>query len=131
MILNPLTGHTDYEPATFVEITFSEDATEYIYSLWIIDNFVVENTESFTIEISLPSISDGVQLGDITSADINIIDDDIVIYNMELYFCTCAHYNEGSRLTLKIRKSGYNDVPVSVDFITQNGTAHGLYDVYI
>ena len=127
MNLNLLTGHTDYEPATFVEITFPEDSTEYIYSLWIIDSYAVENTENLSIEISLPSESDDIQLGDITSAEINIIDDDIVIYSMEPYFCTCVNYREGSRLSLKIRKNGYNDVPVSVDFITQNGTALGLH----
>ena len=127
MNFNILTGHTDYQPATFVEITFPENSTEYIYSLWIIDSYAVENTENFSIEISLSSESDNVQLGDITSAEINIIDDDIVIYSMELYFCTCTSYYEDNRLSLKIRKNGYNDVPVSVDFITQNETALGLH----
>ena len=123
------TGHTDYEPATEV-LSFPEGATQHSFTARIINNFVVEDTETFTVEISLPELSDGVQLGNIVSTEITIIDDDIVFYSMEFYFCTCANYNEGTGatggLSVIVRKSGYNDIPVAVHFTTQDGTAQGI-----
>ena len=42
----------------------------------MVDNMIVENTERFKIYIDPLSLPNGVAPGDITSADVNIVDDD-------------------------------------------------------
>ena len=42
----------------------------------MVDNMIVENTERFKVYIDPLSLPYGVAPGDITSADVNIMDDD-------------------------------------------------------
>ena len=57
-------------------ITFSSDERQYSLELQILDDSVVENTESFVLSLSLPSNKQVVQLGTYDSISIKIVDDD-------------------------------------------------------
>ena len=59
-------------------ITFSHNESHYSLQLQIVDNTVVENTETFVISLSLPSNQQAIQLGtnDTASITITIWDDD-------------------------------------------------------
>ena len=57
-------------------ITISANDNEYSLQLQIVDNSVVENTESFVLSLSLPRNQQVVQLGTYDSTTIRVMDDD-------------------------------------------------------
>ena len=74
-LLLPSPAPSDYV-AVDENITFSSNDSHYSLTLQIVDNMVVEDTESFEVSLSLPSNQRGVQLGTDASATVTISDDD-------------------------------------------------------
>ena len=73
-----LTGDEDYEipPNQYVKVRFSAGQTRVSFDVNIIDDDLMENSETFRITIYDLSVPYGITLGFYTSAEVTIVDND-------------------------------------------------------
>ena len=69
---------TDINTTSVIPITFEPNITEVVVNITIVDDMELELTEEFSIELVIPdSVHNiGVNPGSITSAVVEIVDDD-------------------------------------------------------
>ena len=82
-----LTGSEDF--IAIYPIQFSGRHTRASYNIMIINNEKLEDTETFNVSIDPLCLPCGIVLGDNTSAEVVILDDDskctIIIHNLHAY----------------------------------------------
>ncbi|MET0026512.1 MAG: Calx-beta domain-containing protein [Candidatus Thiodiazotropha sp.] len=106
------------------QITFLDGETTKQISISLIDDRDYEANERFQAMIGNPT--GGAVIGDPASTSITILDDD-PDGQSAAFFLEAAQYqvNEnGLQVVLDVLRSGQTDSRVSVDFATQDGTAH-------
>ena len=59
-----------------IQVLFPGGVTHVPFNICVIDDVIIENSEKFSISIDSLSLPYGICLGDITRADIIILDDD-------------------------------------------------------
>lgn len=101
--------------------------TQMNYSLSLVDNMVVEDTETFFVSLSLVTDSVGVELGTDSVANITILDDDKVTVEFEISICDEGLSVTESRgsLAVNVTKTGLADIPVTVFVQSVDRTATG------
>ena len=68
-------GVEDFNPASSMEILIPGGHDNVIFDIYIVDDAVIEGNEVLSISINPNSLPYGVTLGNITSAEIIILDD--------------------------------------------------------
>ena len=81
------TEYADFSPVNLATVTFSPTTSHMDYNLSLVDNMILEDTETFTISFSLVNNSVGVVLGTDSVAVATILDDD----EATLQFVICDH----------------------------------------
>ena len=97
------------------------------YGLSLVDNMVVEDTETFTVSLSFITEYRGVELGTYSVANITILDDDKVAVEFEVSTCAQGLSVSESRgsLAVNLVKTGLSDIPVTVFVTSEDRTATG------
>ena len=73
-------GVEDFNPASSMEILIPGGHDNVIFDIYMVDDVVVEDNEVLRISINPNSLPYGVTLGNITSAEIIILDNDSKCY---------------------------------------------------
>ena len=103
------------------------------YKLSLIDNKVVEDTETFTVSLSVVTEFVGIELGTDSVANVTILDDDSVTVQFEVFDVTCTCRQDSvievtdsrGSLTVSVVKTGLSDIPVTVFVRSEDRTATG------
>ena len=103
------------------EFTFAPGETVKTITIPIIDDIVVEATESFTVSLSDPA---GGEIG-VSSAKVTIIDDDNSLVQLSI---ADTSVTEGKYAKLRLSLSQASSLDVRFNFSTANGTAIGNSD---
>ena len=77
-------GDEDFKSDNSIEVLFHAGLDYSLFDIHISDDAVLENNETFNISINPLSLPYGVILGNITSAEVIIMDDDSK-YSMFVY----------------------------------------------
>jgi len=74
----------DFNATSIIPVTFEANTTEVVVNITIIDDMELELTEEFSIELVIPDgvYNIGVNPGSITSAMVEIVDDDSKGYHV-------------------------------------------------
>lgn len=114
------TENADYTGASGV-LTFSAGQTQKTITVQILNDNLIESTESFSIVLSNPS--DGASVGTASAATVDIADDDSP--NATIGFSASGYsVDEGAGFAnLTVQRSGGLGISATVNFATANGTA--------
>ena len=66
----------DYQVDSYKLVLFPGGATSATFDVYMVDDVILENSERFSISIDPYTLPYGVALGDITYAEVEILDDD-------------------------------------------------------
>ena len=66
----------DYQVNSYQLVLFPGGAVSTTFDIYIVDDVIVENSERFIVSIDPFTLPFGVVLGEITYAEVEIIDDD-------------------------------------------------------
>ena len=66
----------DYQADSYQLVLFPGGATSSAFDVYVVDDLVIENSESFSVSIDPFTLPYGVVLGEISSAEVEIVDDD-------------------------------------------------------
>jgi len=104
-------------------ITFDAGVTSRTISLFVIDDAIAENTESFTVSLSNPL--GGASLGTTQTMTVNIQDDDALPTPSTIAFDVASvNISEAeSSVTVNLTRTGTTTGAASVDYATSDGTA--------
>lgn len=111
------TAASDYTTASGT-LTFATNETSKTITVTILNNSVVENNETF--KVNLVSPAGGPVLGPNSSATVTIVDDDI---GVTLSAATNSVSEGGTNIVLTVNRSGGLTNTVSVDYATADVTA--------
>ena len=134
------TAYVDFYPVDSATITFPPNISQMDYNFSLVDNMIVEDTEIFSVSLSVVTMSGGVELGTHSAANITILDNDKVTVQfgvLSVTYDVCDVENllvsafqgtvkesRGS-LTVNLVKTGLSDIPVTVLVKSEDRTATG------
>lgn len=111
------TAGADYLAAN-TTVVFAPGETSRVVSVTVLDDTLAEGDESLNLTLSSPSA--GVSLGPIVTGVLTILDNDTAFNFSSATYST----NEGTvDLAITIRRAGFSNSTVSVDYLTTDGTA--------
>jgi hypothetical protein len=119
------TAPDDYSPRDEVELVFESVATQLVHEITVVNDDVLENSETFQAILTQPTDQTGVLLGQ-TMANVTIIDNDAVIVGWQ-----AVEYNVSENcgtVSIAITKQGSNAIPVGILFSTLDMTASAPED---
>ena len=114
-------GLADYTPA-FGTLSFGTGENSKTFTVGIIDDAIVETSESFGLALSNPTA--GATLASPSNANVTINDNDVapVAGSVRLSSATYAFGESGGLVTLTLIRSG-GTLPFSVNYATSDGSA--------
>ena len=117
------TEYADFSPVNLATVTFSPTTSHMDYNLSLVDNMILEDTETFTISFSLVNNSVGVVLGTDSVAVATILDDDEA--TLQFVICDQSIWESDGSLEISVIKTGLTDIPVTVFVQSNDRTATG------
>ncbi|EDO32272.1 predicted protein, partial [Nematostella vectensis] len=117
------TAGTDYTSPVATNITFSASETSYNFTVSITDDGIIENTESFFIQLTTTDGSINITQPNIT---VSITNNDKATFS----FASSSYSVEEDTgyVTVNITKIGTSDISLDVKLSTNNGTAFSPVD---
>jgi len=123
------TAGSDYT-ATNGTLTFLAGETNQTITVPILNDGLVESTETFTVTLSNPT-GEGAVLGTPATATVSITENDAGGLQFEFGSATFGSYRVGENegfILLGVVRGDDGDLPVTVDFATSNGSGIGGLD---
>ena len=116
------TAGSDYTTSTGT-LTFAQGETSKTFTIPILNDTLVENTESLNLTLSNPT--GGATLGSQSTAILTIQDDDVPSQAGSLQFNATSYslMENGGLLTVTVTRTGGTSGTVSVQYATSNGSA--------
>ena len=111
----------DYQDQTGI-LTFPEGEVRETFQIPILQDLLVETPE--TVHLALTNTTGGVALGPQPTATLTIISDDSVVSFLTATFSVNENVNTGNAL-ISVVRTGATNTSVSVEYLTQDGTAIG------
>lgn len=111
----------DYTSTSGTFTWTSGDASTKTFSIPILDDGVVESSETLSITLSSPS---GVTLGSPSSGTVTIADNDVwVPGSLQLAGSTYSLAENGGSISITVTRTGGSSGAATVNYATSNGTA--------